>query len=321
MEYGKLGRTGLLVSRLCLGTMNFGCSTDKTEAFRMMDAALEAGIQFFDTANNYGFLTENEGITEQIIGEWFAQGGGRRESVILATKVHEAMRNPLDGPNGGKGLSIYKVRRHFEESLKRLRTDHVEIYYMHHIDKTVTWDETWDVFQNLFDQGKIDYIGASNFPAYELALAQSEAKARHFMGISVEQDCYNLTGRLPELEVLPACRKLGMGFVAWGPLAGGMLAGSSEEGVRRKQTDERKRTKAEAYSALCREAGMQEADVALAWLLANPVVTAPIIGARTLPQLEKNIRAVEVKLPKDFMAKLDELFPGPGGEAPEAYAW
>lgn len=321
MNYAKLGRTGLYVSKLCLGTMNFGCSTEKKEAFRIMDAALEVGINFFDTANNYGFLIEKEGITETIIGEWFSQGGGRREQVILATKVHEAMRNPYDGPNGEKGLSIYKVRRHFEESLKRLQTDHVEIYYMHHIDRCVTWEETWDVFQNLYDRGKIDYIGASNFPAYEIARAQGEAKARHFMGISVEQDQYNLNNRLPELEVLPACRELGIGFVAWGPLAGGLLAGKSENSVRRNSLNSDNISLTEKYHSICSEAGMKEADVSLAWLLNNSVVTAPIIGARTLKQFEDSLKALEVKLPEDMLKELDKLFVGPGGEAPEVYAW
>lgn len=321
MDYTRLGRTGLYVSRLCLGTMNFGCSTQKKEAFRIMDAALEAGINFFDTANNYGFMVEKEGITESIIGEWFAQSGGRREKTVLATKVHEAMRNPNDGPNGGKGLSIYKVRRHFEESLRRLGTDHVELYYMHHIDRNVSWDEIWDVFQNLYERGKIDYIGASNFPAYEIAVAQGEAKARHFMGISVEQDRYNLNSRLPELEILPACRDLGIGFVAWGPLSGGLLAGQSKDSVRRNSFRETELELTKRFCGVCKEAGMPEADVALAWLLNNPVVTAPIIGVRTLEQLENCLRALEIKLPEDMRQELELIFPGPGGEAPEAYAW
>lgn len=321
MEYTRLGRTGLKVSRLCLGTMNFGSTASEKEAFKIMDAALDAGINFFDTANNYGFMTGNEGITEEIIGRWFAQGGSRRERVVLATKVHEDMKNPNDGPNSEKGLSIYKVRRHFEESLRRLQTDHVEIYYMHHIDRNVTWQETWDVFQNLYERGYIDYIGASNFPAWEIARAQGEAKLRNFMGISVEQDRYNLTCRLPELEVLPACEALGVGFVAWAPLAGGMLAGKSEDSLRRRGLSEGHVAQVEAYHKLCMEAGLKEADVALAWNLSNKALTAPIIGARTLQQFEDSLRALEIKLDEDMMKKLDEIFPGPGGSAPEAYAW
>ena len=320
MKYTKLGRTGLNVSRLCLGTMNFGSTTTEKEAYKIMDAALEAGINFFDTANNYGFLTGEEGITEEIIGRWFAQGGGRRESIVLSTKVHEDMKNPYDGPNSEKGLSIYKVRRHFQESLRRLQTDHVEIYYMHHIDRHTSWQENWEVFQNLFDRGYIDYIGASNFPAWEIARAQGEAKLRNFMGISVEQDRYSLACRLPELEVLPACEALGVGFVAWAPLAGGMLAGKSNNPVRRSGLSDHS-DKVAAYEKICREAGLREADVALAWTLSNKALTAPVIGVRTLGQLEDSLRAAEINLPNDVIEELDKVFPGPGGRAPEAYAW
>lgn len=321
MEYTKLGRCGLRVSRLCLGTMNFGSGTEEKEAFRIMDAALDAGINFFDTANNYGFLTGNEGITEEIIGRWFAQKGSRRERVVLATKVHEDMKNPEDGPNSAAGLSIYKIRRHFKESLRRLQTDHVEIYYMHHIDRSITWTEAWDAFQNLYDRGLVDYIGASNFPAWEIARAQGEAEKRNFMGISVEQDRYNLTCRLPELEVLPACEALGVGFVAWAPLGGGMLAGKSEDSLRRIGLADSNLEKAEAYRKACGEAGLKEADAALAWLLNNPRLTAPIIGIRTMEQLNSSLHALDIKLSQDFVEELDRIFPGPGGPSPEAYAW
>ena len=324
MEYKYLGRTGMRVSSLCLGTMNFGSTTTEEEAFQIMDAALEAGINFFDTANNYGFLTGDQGITERIIGRWFAQGGGRRERVILATKVHEDMHDENDGPNTVPGLSIYKVRRHFEASLKRLQTDHVEVYYMHHVDRRVSWEEKWDAFQNLYERGMIDYIGASNFPAWEIARAQGEAKARHFMGISVEQDKYNLACRLPELELLPACREYGIGVSTWSPLEGGLLSGKGAETLRKKNNaalEQKYGPQLAQYKKICGEAGLEEADVALAWLLHNPIVTSPIIGARTLEQMEKSIRAMEIKLDDDMLRALDEVFPGPGGEAPEAYAW
>jgi aryl-alcohol dehydrogenase-like predicted oxidoreductase len=327
MQYTKLGRTGLRVSRLCLGTMNFGVGTDEDEAFRIMDAALESGINFFDTANNYGFINQNYGITEKIIGRWFAQGGNRRERVVLATKVHEDMHDPIDGPNSLPGLSIYKIRRHLEASLKRLQTDHSELYYMHHIDRSVTWDELWDIFENLFVQGKVDYIGSSNFPAYELALAQGEAKARHFMGISVEQHLYNLNCRLPELEVLPAAKTLGIGFVPWSPLSSGLLARGAlnpdlgSQSRRRSVNIENHRSQLEKFSKLCRELGEYEDNVALAWLLSNPTVTAPIVGPRTLEQLEQSLCAVELVLDDEVLKKLDEIFPGPGGPSPEAYAW
>lgn len=324
MKYTKLGRTGLQVSRLCLGTMNFGSTTPEKEAFYIMDAALDAGINFFDTANNYGFLTGDQGITETIIGRWFAQGGSRREKVVLSTKVHENMNDPNDGPNNAAGLSVYKVRRHFEASLRRLQTDHVEVYYMHHIDRSVTWQESWDAFQNLQERGLIDYVGASNFPAWELARAQGEAKARNFMGISVEQDKYNLNCRLPELEVLPACQALGIGFVAWGPLDGGLLSGKGEETLRRannKDNYKKYQGKLEAFSALCRQAGIPEAEAAQTWLLSNPAVTAPIIGVRTIEQLQSCIQVIEHSMDDTFMVELDKIFPGYGGAAPEAYAW
>lgn len=324
MEYTKLGRTGLYVSRLCLGTMNFGCTTPEKDAFYIMDAALDAGINFFDTANNYGFLTGNQGITEEIIGRWFKQGGSRRERVVLATKVHEDMHDPADGPNTTPGLSIYKIRRHLEASLRRLQTEHVELYYMHHIDRSVTWQENWDAFQNLFERGLIDYVGASNFPAWQLALAQGEAKARRFMGISVEQDKYNLNCRLPELEVLPACAALGIGFVAWSPLDGGLLTGKGEQTLRRdnnRENYEKYKDKLVAFSKLCGEAGVREADAAQLWLLTRPGVTAPILGVRTLEQLNSCLRVLEMKPDAAFMDALDRIFPGPGGAAPEAYAW
>lgn len=324
MEYTKLGRTGLYVSRLCLGTMNFGSTTSEKDAFMIMDAAVEAGINFFDTANNYGFLTGDVGITEKIIGKWFAQGGSRREKVVLATKVHEDMHDANDGPNTAPGLSIYKIRRHLEASLKRLQTDHVELYYMHHIDRGVTWQETWDAFENLYDRGLIDYVGASNFPAWEIARAQGEAKARHFMGIAVEQDKYSLTCRLPELEVLPACDALGVGVVAWGPLDGGLLAGGGEDSLRKRnnaQAYQKYHVQLEAYSRLCKDAGLREADVALAWTLTNQSLTAPIIGARTLKQFEDCLKVLEIKMDESMVAELDKIFPGPGGAAPEAYAW
>lgn len=323
MEYAKLGRSGLWVSRLCLGTMNFGCATEEKDAFAIMDAAVDAGINFFDTANNYGFLTGDQGITETIIGKWFAQGGGRREKVVLATKAHESMGDVNDGPNDRPGLSTYKVRRHLEASLRRLGTEHVELFYMHHIDRSVTWDEVWDVYANLFQRGAIDYVGTSNFPAYKLAQAQMAADTRHFFGIAVEQDKYNLNSRIPELEVLPACSDLGIGFVAWSPLDGGLLSGKGESTLRRsnnKTNYEKYATKLAAFSALCREAGILEAEAAQAWLLSRPYLTAPIIGVRTIEQLNSCLCVLEHKLDNDFLAKLDEIFPGPG-VAPEAYAW
>ena len=330
MKYTYLGRTGMKVSRLCLGTMNFGPRTSEKEAFAMMDRALDAGITFFDTANVYGRSSGGHaGWTEEIIGRWFQLGGGRREKVVLATKVYGGMEDNTDGPNDERGLSAYKIRRHIEGSLKRLQTDHIELYQMHHVERHATWDELWGAFEALVNQGKAHYIGSSNFGARHLAYAQAAAERRNFLGLVCEQHKYHLMCRLPELEVLPAARELGLGVIPWSPLGGGLLSGHAltpEAGSRRaaqaaSELTESQRVQLAAYAKLCADIGESESNVALAWLLHNPAVTAPIIGPRTMEQLDGALRAVEIKLPKDVLKKLDEIFPGPGGEAPEAYAW
>jgi len=325
MKYTYLGRSGMKVSRLCLGTMNFGVDTDEKESFRIMDAALDAGIQFFDTANIYGW-GENAGRTEEIIGRWFKQGGGRREKVILATKMYGDMSDPHDGPNSAPGLSAYKIRRHLEGSLRRLQTDHIELYQMHHVDRNVSWNELWEAFETHVYQGKIGYVGSSNFAGWDLAVAQGEAKARNFLGLVSEQHKFSLLCRLPELEVLPAAESLGIGVIAWSPLDGGVLGNAlkANRGIRtshQKERIERIRPQLEAFSALCQELGEEEANVALAWTLTRPAMTAPIIGPRTLEQLENTLRVVDIELDEATLKRLDEIFPGPGGAAPMAYAW
>ncbi|MDB5085785.1 MAG: aldo/keto reductase [Bacilli bacterium] len=325
MQYTYLGRSGLKVSRICLGTMNFGPETEEKDAFRIMDTALEEGVNFFDTANVYGG-SGNRGRTEEIIGRWFAQGGSRREKVVLATKVYGTMDDPNDGPNTAGGLSAYKIRRHLEGSLRRLQTDYVELYQMHHVDRNASWDELWGAFEVHVQAGKIGYVGASNFAGWHLAIAQSEAKARKFLGLVSEQHKYSLLTRQPELEVLPAAQSLGIGVIPWSPLAGGLLGGnalhsSNTRSSRSQETVERHRPQLELFSKLCREIGEREDTVALAWVLSHPATTAPIIGPRTLEQFENSLRAVEVTLDQEVLAKLHEIFPGPGKPAPEAYAW
>lgn len=333
MKYTYLGRTGLKVSRLCLGTMNFGPRTDEKEAFEIMDRALEAGINFIDTANIYGSLHGNHannhtGWAEEILGRWFAQGGGRRERVVLATKVYCNMHDEFDGPNAD-GLSAYKIRRHIEGSLTRLQTDHVDIYQMHHIERHAPWEEIWGAFESLVNQGKTIYIGSCNFGARHIAMAQAKAEKRNFLGLVSEQDKYNLVCRLPELEVLPAVHEMGIGFLPWSPLGGGFLSGNVlKAAANSRGTDEfsknltpEKRQQLEAYSELCKELGESEANVALAWVLANPLVTAPIIGPRTIKQFEDALHAVDIELSEEILKRLDEIFPGPGGESPEAYGW
>jgi aryl-alcohol dehydrogenase-like predicted oxidoreductase len=323
MQYVDLGRTGLQVSRLCLGTMNFGPQTSEEDSYAIMDQALEVGINFFDTANVYGWKL-GEGVTEQIIGRWLAQGGGRREKIVLATKVYNRMG---DWPNERR-LSAFHIRRACEESLRRLQTDHIDLYQMHHIDRDTPWEEIWQAMEVLVQQGKVLYVGSSNFAAFHLAQAQSSAMARHFMGLVSEQSLYNLLDRMIELEVIPACRELGLGLIPWSPLAGGLLGGvlqKIESGRRasnnaQKRIDEH-RPKIEAYETFCRELGQAPADVALAWMLHNPDVTSPIIGPRTGEQLAGNLKSLEIELSAEELTRLDEIFPGPGGEAPEAYAW
>lgn len=326
MKYTSLGRTGMRVSRLCLGTMNFGVDTDEKTAFRIMDEALDAGINFFDTANIYGW-GENAGLTESIIGKWFAKGGQRREKVVLATKVYEPISDPNDGPNDARGLSLYKIRRHLEGSLKRLQTDHVELYQMHHIDRRTPWDEIWEAFESQVRSGKVDYIGSSNFAGWHLVKAQAAAEKRNFMGLVTEQHKYSLLERTAEMEVLPAARDLGLGVVAWSPLGGGLLGGHALKGAvgirtaKRADLIEKHRSQLERFSSLCKELGEKEANVALAWVLANPALTAPIIGPRNAEQLRNAIRAVEISLDEGILSELSDIFPGPGGETPEVYAW
>jgi len=323
MQYTNLGRTGLKVSRLCLGTMNFGPMTSESDSFIIMDRALELGINFFDTANVYGRKT-GEGVTESIIGRWFAQGSGRRDKVVLATKV---FGNMGDWPNQ-RNLSAVHIRQAVEQSLRRLQTDHIDLYQMHHIDRETSWPEIWQAMQVLVQQGKVVYVGSSNFAGWNLAQAMETANTRHFLGLVSEQSLYNLNARMIELEIIPACKHYGLGLISWSPLAGGLLGGILEktEQGRRASEDiqkniEKFRPRLEAYEAFCRDLGEKPADVGMAWLLKNPVVTAPIIGPRTLEQLNGTLRALELILSEDALKKLDEIFPGPGGQAPEAYAW
>jgi len=330
VQHKRLGKHGVLVSNLCLGTMNFGWQTSEEDSFKIMDRALELGINFFDTADVYGWSVEH-GHTEEIIGRWFAQGGGRRDATVLATKVYNPVSrkaNLKEVNSDGRSLSAYKIRKHCEGSLKRLQTDWIDLYQMHHIDRECPWDETWQAFDSLVDQGKVVYVGSSNFAGWDIATACQEASKRGMMGLVSEQSIYHLNNRMVELEVIPACRHYGLGLIPWSPLGGGLLGGALEkmqtgrrmgEGFEKEVAENRE--KLEKYEALCRELGHAPGEVALAWLLHNPIVTAPIIGPRTMEQLESAVRATEIALDEETLKKLDEIFPGPGGEAPKAYAW
>lgn len=330
VENKRLGNHGVLVSNLCLGTMNFGWHTSEEDSFKIMDRALELGINFFDTADVYGWEVEH-GLTEEIIGRWFAQGGGRRDAVVLATKVFNPVNRKANLPevnSDGRSLSAMKIKKHCDGSLKRLQTDWIDLYQMHHIDHDCPWDETWYAFDNLAKQGKIVYTGSSNFAGWDIATACQEAAKRGMMGLVSEQSIYHLNNRMVELEVIPACRHYGLGLIPWSPLAGGLLGGALEKAKTGRRTSDdfaeqvaQNRDKLEKYEALCRELGEGPGEVALAWLLHNPIVTAPIIGPRTIEQLESAVHATTIKLDKETLEKLDEIFPGPGGEAPMAYAW
>ena len=323
MEHTHLGRTGLLVSRLCLGTMNFGPETSEEDSGVIMDRALDEGINFFDTANVYGWK-KGGGVTEQILGRWFAKGGGRRDKVVLATKAFGSMG---DWPNENK-LSALNIRRACEASLQRMQTDHIDLYQMHHVDRDTPWDEIWQAMDLLVQQGKVLYVGSSNFAGWHIAKANETARARHSLGLVSEQSLYNLAERSIELEVLPACRDYGLGVIPWSPLLGGLLGGALRKaregrsvGEQQRKRLERYRPQVEEYEAFCDELGERPSDVALAWLLHQEGVTGPIVGPRTLEQLEHSLRALEIELDEKALDRLDRIWPGPGGPAPEAYAW
>jgi NDP-hexose 2,3-enoyl reductase len=322
MEYTHLGRSGLQVSRLVLGTMNFGPVTPEDESVTIADLALELGINVFDTANVYGWGA-NKGRTEEILGRWFALGGGRRDKVVLATKVSGPMS---DWPND-RLLSARNIRHACDASLRRLQTDHIDLYQMHHVDRATPWDEIWQAMETLVAQGKVIYVGSSNFAGWHIAQAQEIARARHFQGLVSEQSLYNLAERTVELEVLPAAREYGLGVIPWSPLHGGALGGAVAKEHRGRSAEGRAaeylanhRYNLEGYEALCRDLGVEPASVALAWLLHQDGVTGPIIGPRTADQLRSALPALSTTLDEATLTRLDELFPGPG-PAPEAYAW
>ena len=323
MVYNSLGRSGLQVSKLCLGTMNLGKLVDEQTSFAILDAAIETGINFIDTADVYGGIG-NRGRTEEIIGKWLSKGGGRREKIVLATKVYGKMG---DGVND-RGLSSYHIRSACEDSLRRLNTDHIDLYQMHHIDRMTPWDEIWQAMDQLVQSGKIIYNGSSNFAAWNIIEAQYTARARNYAGLISEQSLYNLSNRMIELEVIPACRKYGVGIIPWSPLGEGLLAGILNEttGVRKKTEAVQKKLsvhlkQVEEYEEFCLSIGKKPEAVAVTWLLNNPVISSVIIGPRTVEQLSALVDALTTKLSEEEINIIENIWPGPGGEAPEAYAW
>jgi aryl-alcohol dehydrogenase-like predicted oxidoreductase len=326
MTYGHLGRSGLLVSRIGLGTMNFGYLADESSSFAVMDAAFDAGINFFDTADVYGGpqspdMAKGYGVSEQTVGRWL-QRSGHRDDIVLATKVYQPMGL---GPNDRR-LSAYHIRRACEASLRRLQTDHIDLYQMHHVDRATPWEEIWQAMEQLVREGKISYVGSSNFAAWDVALAQSAASARHFLGLASEQSLYNLAVRAVEMELIPALRSLGIGLIPYSPLHAGLLAGALQAAGEGRISNEQQdritahRDQLDAYEDLCRELGAKPVDVARAWLLRNPVVSTAIVGAMTIEELQSDLGALSVQLDDEVTERLDRIWPGPG-EAPQAYAW
>jgi aryl-alcohol dehydrogenase-like predicted oxidoreductase len=323
MQYIQLGRTGLSVSRLCLGSLNFGPVTGQAEAHQIMDAALDSGINFLDTSNSYGRHL-GRGTAERIIGEWLDGDHSRRSQIVLATKVYVQMD---DRPNSG-GLSALNIRLALDASLRRLRTDYIDLYQFHHVDRRTPWDEIWLAMETAVAQGKVVYAGSSNFAGWHLAQAQETAMRRGFTGLASEQSIYNLLRRDVEREVLPAARSYGIGLLPWSPLHEGLLAGAvrrERDGHRRlagraaAAVDDR-REQLGLFEDLAGETGLEPAVLALAWLLHQPGVAAPVVGSRTVGQLLSALAAVDVRLDQAVLDRLDEIFPS-YQTAPEDYAW
>ena len=326
MKLRRFGSTALSIAPLALGTVNFSWLTDEVDSFAILERAFEAGINLIDTSDNY-----NAGQTEDLLGRWFAQAGGRREKTVLATKVYSA---PMEwgspdparrtgswiGPNQ-KGLSAKHIREACEGSLRRLKTDYIDLYQMHHIDRAARWEEIWQAMEVLVAQGKVLYVGSSNFAGWHIAQAQETARARNFLGLVSEQSVYNLTKRTVELEVIPAARAYGMAFLCYSPLGAGVLGGRPADNDAGRRAYARGSEAVSAFQTLCDEISQPPAAVALAWVAQQPGVTAPVIGPRTLEQLDGNLAALELELSPEILKRLDDLFPGPGGPAPEAYAW
>ena len=325
MEYRQLGRSALQVSELCLGTMNFGPRTPASESFEILNEAVSAGINFIDTANQYGGEL-GVGTTEKILGRWFAEDKSRRDQVVLATKVHE----PMSGRVNDRGLSARHIQMACDASLKRLGVDHIDLYQMHHIDRTAPIEEIWQAMERLVTQGKITYVGSSNFPGWAIARANEKANARHQLGLVSEQSLFNLIERRVELEVMPACREYGLGLIPWSPLAGGLLANSDEKheakGVGRRNSVDmikamtQRSEQLRQYRVLCQKLGESPSAIALSWLLHQPCVSATIVGPANVDQLKSVLHVPQIRLDVPTLKQLDEIFP-PCGEAPEAYAW
>jgi aryl-alcohol dehydrogenase-like predicted oxidoreductase len=335
MEYTTLGKSNAKVSRICLGTMHYGTRASEEESFRIMDRALELGINFFDTADIYGGAG-GWGLSEEIIGRWLAADSSRRDRIVLATKVYWHDRDADPWPNVEPGISEYKIRKSVAGSLRRLQTDTIDLYQVHHIDRGIRPEEFWFAFERLRLSGDVAYIGTSNFPAWGLAKHQAAAAARGDLGIVSEQHMYNLYCRYPELEVLPAALALDIGILAYMPLAGGLLTGNRKPQAGTRTADVSREyaialdqnDRLDRFEALAAKLGVSPAVLSTAWVLANPAVTSAIVGVRTVEQLEGVVNAASLELAAATLEELGEQFPITAGRplrnnqpSPEAYAW
>ncbi|HEU4347275.1 MAG TPA: aldo/keto reductase [Actinoplanes sp.] len=326
MEYRSLGRTGMHVSPLCLGAMMFGAwgEPDHEESIRIINRALDAGINFIDTADVY-----SQGESEIIVGKALAHG--KRDEVILATKVHGQMGVQVDAPMGAKGdpnaqgNSRRWIVREVESSLRRLNTDWIDLYQIHRPDEDTDDEETLSALTDLQRQGKIRAFGSSTYPAHRIVEAQWTAERRGLGRYVSEQPPYSILVRGIEADVLPTTEKYGMGVIPWSPLAGGWLSGKYRKGAKAPQStrssripgrfdlsrpeNQRKLEAADALGRLADEAGMSLVHMAIAFVMQHPAVTAPIIGPRTMDQLESQLGAVNVRLTPDLLDRIDEIVP------------
>lgn len=314
MKNRKLGRTGLKISELCLGTMQFGWTTDEAAGFEVMDAFVEAGGNFIDTADVYSSWAENNpgGVAEQIIGRWMKARGNRQE-VVLATKVRGKM---WEGPNG-EGLSRAHIMRAVEDSLRRLDTDYVDLYQTHWFDADTPIDETLRVLEDLVRQGKVRYIGASNYPAWRLMESLWSAEVNGTPRYDSLQPHYNLAHRDDfERELKEVCERYEIGVIPYSPLAGGFLTGKYDrevvpesaraEGAKKKYFNEKGWRVLDAVRQVAEQAGSTPAAVALGWLLSQPVISSPIVGANSVEQLKGSLATVELSLSEEQVEKLNE---------------
>lgn len=317
MEYRNLGRTGLKVSALCLGTMQFGWTADEAQSYEILNAAYAAGINFIDTADIYSRWADGNpgGVAETIIGKWLKKFNISRENVVIATKV----RGPMGSDPNDEGLSRYHIMDAVENSLRRLDIEYIDLYQAHWYDADIAIEETLGAFDDLVRQGKVRYIGASNYPAWRFMQALWSAEINNFARYDTLQPHYNLAHRQEfERELAEVCKAYGIGVLPYSPLAGGFLTGKYQQGqslpasvrassAKRRYFNQRGWNILAAAEEVAQSHQASISQVALAWLLANPLVSSPIIGPRNLTQLEDNLGGADLNLSEDAKTKLDKV--------------